>query len=149
MSKVYANADGNIIRLLETDEQMRSIGAPPEFTGFIEFDEETNKNLVSDLKRNVLLFTMVNGILYQEGIPVIIHTAGNLFEDRMFIQNTVRPTLEEYITLMETGLSVYPTLPDFNAKAQFIVDNFQTLMNIIHGILVFIRWLIKWIKILD
>jgi hypothetical protein len=83
MARIYANAEGKILRFLQTEREEDKHGAPAETTVTIIFDEGTNRDLVAGLNSNWYAFDCVGGVLRQERRPVVFNPPSNAFNQRL------------------------------------------------------------------
>ena len=109
MAKIYALESGEIIRLIETDEQMTMSGEPPGFVSLLEFDPETNPDLTERIKTRWNLMRLLGTQLTDGEQIITINLPGN-----EWIANAN----------IKTG---YPALPDWVRTATAAdVSNYVT-----------------------
>ena len=149
-----------IIRLTRTDEELEFFGAPEEFDDTLEFDVETNEEMLSALDSDWNAHTLSGGILRRNGIPITINPPGQHFLDRATVKE-FWDDLGNGIDWLEAHRQTWQSSSDAwggltNAQKQTqLLDNFGVLLGdfsallyINYRVLIFIRWLIKALKLL-
>ena len=77
MGKIYADAAGNILRLLDSPElERRYPAAPPGAARELAFDEDTNPDLVQGYGREANRYRLTPGGLQRDGSPVAVNPDG-------------------------------------------------------------------------
>lgn len=79
--KIYANANGNILRVLSNDAEERMFGPPDGYADMVELDEDTNAAVVAELRPDPSRFTVANGKLKKNGQNVTLAAQGSRYAD--------------------------------------------------------------------
>lgn len=99
MATLYANATGEILRFLATEELERRYPDPPEGTAFtLAFDESTNDVLCADLGQSTDPYTMPGGVLRRDGQAVTIAPPSDEYTDQQQLLNYWQ-NLQQYLAL--------------------------------------------------
>lgn len=159
MSKLYA-LNGELVRLNRLDEDEVVFGSPDAFDDVLEFDHETNQNVIDGLNGqlpNVLWqdHTLSGGILRRNGIPVTINPSGTAYLDKQVAQ-AFWDDLANGIDWLDARQAEWQNQSDAwdgltnTQKQTQLLDNFGTVLGhlatltyINYRVLRFIRWLIK------
>lgn len=77
MAKIYFNSNGQIIRLIQnSQEQKRYPNPPKDSVQSIDFDEDTNKLLINNIKQNCNDHILISGVLFNNSQLVNISSSG-------------------------------------------------------------------------
>jgi hypothetical protein len=99
MAKIYGDADGNIIRLLQTDDEEKIFGAPATaYTAVVELDADTNADVIKALLTDWNSHSMPGGVLTRNGQAVTIAADNTIVTDRRAMA-TLRSGLVDYYKL--------------------------------------------------
>lgn len=72
MARIWFDAQGAILRLVQNDAEEQTYGAPPEAVGSIAFDESTNQNVLRGLGTEWSAFDCLGGVLHYHGTAVTL-----------------------------------------------------------------------------
>jgi len=149
-----------IVRILATGEQEEAYGPPPEFDTALELDADTNAEIATGVIQNYNAYTLISGILYYNGQPVTINPPGRHFLDRATIKEFWNDLgngidwLEAHRQTWQSSSDAWDGLTNAQKQTQ-LLDNFGVLLGdfsmllyINYRVLIFIRWLIKALKLL-
>ena len=155
MAKIYANTTGELIRVLKTDEEIIQYGAPTVYAELLEIDPDTNQHIVNYIDTDWNNTQLVDGTLYYNGNPVVVNPPGEYYQDHEYLQtwwqqlNTTLDNIDTALLQTEQAESLWPTLTP-QEKQAWLIDHFDEVLGglalvlrILHGVLRFIRWLIK------
>lgn len=100
MAKIYSGTDRKIIRFLQTTEDEVRFGAPADFSELIEFDPDTNNEVIIALNTDWNSHSVESGKLIRNGVEVAINPPGIAYEDglRQVSGKTTFRTLPEWAT---------------------------------------------------
>lgn len=146
---------GAIWRLVRTDEEEAQFGPPEQFDDVLEFDPDTNAELLNGLDVDWNAHRVENGILYRNNSPVVINSPGTVYLDKQIAQAFWNDLgngidwLEARQTEWQNQSDAWDGLTDTQKNNQ-LRDNFGTILGhlatlayVNYRVLRFIRWLIK------
>jgi len=156
--RLYANQEGELIRVVVTEgEESMYPDSPPDAVEFLSIDAETNPQIVA-LTRGFVLWSelqLIGGILYATGQPVTINPPGENYQDHEYLRtwwqqlNTALDNTDAALVQTEQAETLWSTLTA-RQKQDWLVAHFDEVLGglalvlrVLHGILRFIRWLIK------
>ena len=158
MARIYANTADELIRALFTEDEERQYPAMPDGAAFsLDFDGDSNPQVVAALCGGVLWqdIRLVDNVLFSHDQPVIINPPGEYYQDRQYLLdwwtklNTAIDNTDAALLQTEQAESLWPTLSP-QEKQAWLVAHFDEVLGglalvlrILHGVLRFIRWLIK------
>jgi glutamate formiminotransferase len=94
MAKLFADASGQIVRLLQTAAEEARWGAShPDAAHVLPFDPTTNPHILEGLESDWNAHAMAGGVLTRDGIPVPIHADSQAHQDRQALAS-LREKLE-------------------------------------------------------
>jgi len=118
MAKIYGKS-GEIIRLLQSEDEELQFGAPPDFDDEIEFDPNTNQQVIDGLNTDWNSHQIVSGELYRNSNPVTINPPGDKWNARLngddarvrfLLSQLADKTPEEIYTLMQNRMDGWQNL---------------------------------------
>ena len=155
MAKIYANAIGEIVKYLKTEDDEATIGIPDVFASMLEFDLEVNSSVGGNLDSDWNNHSMFGDILTHNGQPVTVNPPGEYYQDHEYLRtwwqqlNTALDNTNAALFQTEQAESLWPTLTA-KQKQDWLVAHFDEVLGglalvlrVLHGVLRFIRWLIK------
>lgn len=122
MAKIYADAQGTIVRFLADADQEKAFGAPPAFASVLDFDESTNAQVVTAIQQDLYGFTLLAGVLSHRGVSVPIAAPSSTYTDRQQMQ-TIRDGLTQYM-----GVAT-PTLAQTASAVKLIIRLLALIMD--------------------
>jgi len=159
MAKIWGYAS-EIVRFVHNENEEWDFGPPSQFDDELEFDEEVNQDAINGLDTDWNAHSLSGGILRRDGQPVTINSPGRHFLDRATVKE-FWDDLGNGIDWLETHRQTWQDSSDAwggltNAQKQTqLLDNFGVLLGdfsallyINYRVLIFIRWLIKALKLL-
>ncbi len=140
MAKFYGlNGEIYAVRMTEQDELDHPVTGHDDETTNI--DPEVNASVFEQYAQDHNNHSLVAGILYYQGQPVTILPHGQVYLDHQAAKSFWQD-LNNEIDWLEGEYTDWDALTGAQ-KQQWIVDNFDRVLREIHGIMRFIRWLIK------
>ena len=153
--QIYANATGELIRVLKTNEEIVKYGPPPSYAELLEIDPAANLHIMNHIDTAWDTTQLIGGILYYNGNPVTVNPPGENFQDHEYLRtwwqqlNTALDNTDVALFQTEQAEALWPTLTA-KQKQDWLVDHFDEVLGglalvlrVLHGVLRFIRWLIK------
>ena len=154
MAKIYG-LDRQIVRVCTTEAEEERSGAPEVYDHLLSFDSDTNTELLHQLNTDWQGHTMPSGVLHYLGQPVTINPPGEYYQDYEYLRtwwqqlNTALDNTDAALLQTEQAESLWPTLSP-QEKQAWLVAHFDEVLGglalvlrVLHGVLRFIRWLIK------
>ena len=154
MAKVYA-LDSQLIHFCPTDEDEEIDGAPEVYDYFLTFDETTNIEMLHNLHLDLDNHSVSNDTLYYDGQLVTINPPGEYYQDHQYLLdwwtklNTALDNTDAVLIQTEQAESLWPTLSPQEGQAWLVahfdeeLGGLALVLRVLHGVLRFIRWLIK------
>ncbi|HSH82753.1 MAG TPA: hypothetical protein VLA19_29830 [Herpetosiphonaceae bacterium] len=124
MAKLYAAADGTIVRLLKSEQDERMFPDAPPNTTVLEFDSDTNADVLRGLDIDWDSHRVIDGQLTRNGQAVTLAPPGQDYQDR-----TQRTTLITEINSDRTALAAGPgnlTTGQGLARLETMLQRLQT-----------------------
>ena len=153
--QIYASATGELIRVLKTEREIAKYGPPPSYAELLEIDPDTNQHIMNHIDTAWNTTLLIGGVLYYNGNPVTVNPPSEHYQDHTYLQtwwqqlNTALDNTDAALIQAEQAESLWPTLTD-RQKQTWLVDHFDEVLGglalvlrVLHGVLRFIRWLIK------
>jgi len=159
MAWIWGNL-GQLVRYLKTDQEMEMIGEPDEFDDLLEFDLDTNTHVDQGLNTDWNVHTLSGGALQRDGQPVTINSPGQHFLDRATVKEFWNDLgngidwLEAHRQTWQSSSDAWDGLTNAQKQTQLLdnfgvlLGDFSALLYINYRVLIFIRWLIKALKLL-
>ena len=151
MARIY-ELNSQIICVMKEDDNYM---LPDVYDHLLNFDLDTNTELLHQLNTDWNNHSMPDGVLHYNGQPVIINPPGENYQDREYLQtwwkqlNAALDNMDAALLQTEQAESLWPTLTA-KEKQTWLVDHFDEVLGglalvlrVLHGVLRFIRWLIK------
>ena len=162
--KIWALA-GKLLRFSKTEEELEQFGPPDVYDDEIEFDGDTNQDVIDGLDGKLpgVLWqdhTLSGGVLHQHGIPITINPPGQHFLDRATVKefwndlgngiDWLEAHRQTWQSLSDAWDGLTPTQKQTQLLNNFgvLLGDFSALLYINYRVLIFIRWLIKALKLL-
>ena len=82
MARIYGRL-GEIIRLLKTEQEIEQYGTPSEYDEFIEFDADTNAEVIAGLDTDWNSHAIADGQLLRSGKVVTINSPGTEWANKI------------------------------------------------------------------
>lgn len=80
--RLFARADDSLIFFLgEIEDNYTRFTAPDDAAASVEFDGDTNPELIAGLRSDWESYRLVNGQLQRNGVPVTVNPPGQAFQD--------------------------------------------------------------------
>ena len=120
MAKLYGK-NGELIRLLQTDEEELHFGDPSAFDDLIEFDPETNQDMIAGLNTDWNSHKIVGGALHRNNQPVTINPTGSRWNARLnqeeartrfLLSQLANKTPSQIYTQMQERMDSWTSLAD-------------------------------------
>ena len=156
--RLYANQEGELIRVIATaSEESMYPDSPPEAVESLFVDAKTNPQIVAATRGSVPWqeLRLTGGVLYIADQPATINPPGEYYQDHEYLKtwwqqlNTALDNTDAALLQTEQAESLWPTLTA-KQKQDWLVDHFDEVLGglalvlrVLHGVLRFIRWLIK------
>lgn len=96
--KLYGDANGAIVRMLQTDAEEALYGPPDGYVSSLEFDPDSNPSAIAGLLSDTRNHQLLGGILYHNGQAVTINPPSQTFTDRQQLA-TLRSQAAAYLNL--------------------------------------------------
>jgi len=154
MAKIY-ELGGQIIQVTVDDIETILFGIPEFYDHLLVFDTDTNGEVLHSLNTDWQGHSMLDGILYYEGQPVTINPPSEYYQDHEYLKtwwqqlNTALDNADAALIQTEQAELLWLTLTA-KQKQDWLVAHFDEVLGglalvlrVLHGILRFIRWLIK------
>jgi len=154
MAEIY-ELNGQIIRVITTSAEEGVFTIPEVYDHLLSFDSDTNSALLERLNTDWQGHSMPDGVLHYLSQPVTINPPGEYYQDYEYLRtwwqqlNTALDNTDTALLQTEQAESLWPTLTA-KQKQDWLVDHFDEVLGglalvlrVLHGILRFIRWLIK------
>ena len=151
---------GEIVRFVKTDEELAEFGPPDEFDDVLDFDEETNTAVIYGIDTDWNAHRLEGGVLYRDDIPVEISPPGTVYLDKQVVRQFWDDLgngidwLEAHRQTWQSSSDAWDGLTNAQKQTQ-LLDNFGVLLGdfaallyINYRVLRFIRWIIKFLKLL-
>jgi hypothetical protein len=136
--------DNQIVRFLWGDAEEIE-GPPALYDGEIDFDMETNQDVVNSLNTDWDGHDVVAGKLRYQGVVLPINPPEQFYVDHQAVKQFYQD-LNNEIDWLGTQISNWDGLTGAQKQA-WITNNFDRILGEVQKILKFIRWLIKKIKL--
>lgn len=91
MAKIYADATGFIVRVLDRPELEKQYpDPPPEAAAMLEFDEDTNGHILDAIRQNYNGVRLVGGKVTQNGQEMVVNAEGTRKVERRRVRALLR-----------------------------------------------------------
>ena len=153
--QIYAYESGELVRVLKTDAEIAHYGAPAVYAELLELDPDTNQHIVNHIDTAWNVTQLIDGVLYYNANPVVVNPPGEYYQDNEYLRtwwqqlNTALDNTDAALLQTEQAESLWPTLTA-KQKQDWLVAHFDEVLGglalvlrVLHGVLRFIRWLIK------
>ena len=159
MAKIWGLL-GELVRFVHNNEEEEQLSVPDNFDDVLEFDESTNKPVITGLDTDWNAHSLQGGTLYRDAIPVVIDPPSMHYLDRQVVRlfwddlgNGI-DWLEAHRQTWQSSSDAWDGLTNAQKQTQLLnnfgvlLGDFSTLLYINYRVLIFIRWLIKALKLL-
>ena len=153
--QIYAYASGELVRINKTDKEVVAYGPPAVYAELLEIDPDTNQHIVNYIDTAWNVTQLIGGMLYYNGNPVTVNPPSEYYQDHEYLHtwwqqlNTALDNTDAALLQTEQAEILWPTLTA-KQKQDWLVAHFDEVLGglalvlrVLHGILRFIRWLIK------
>ncbi len=142
MAKFYSlNEEIYAVRMTEQEELDYPVAGHDDET--VDIDPEVNAAVFEQYAQDHNNHSLVSGILCYQGQKVTILTHGQTYLDHQAAKSFWQD-LNNEMDWLESQFTGWDALTGAQ-KQQWIVNNFDRVLRGIHGIMRFVRWLIKGI----
>jgi hypothetical protein len=132
MAKLYASSSGSLVRLVQTEQEEKSLGDFTDFAEMLDFDGNTNQGVIQNIMANWNIHSLSGGVLYRDGLPIQINPPGDEYLERQqatAIEQRVRELLRGLAHIENSTDFGYAYVARLLAKANG--ENDQTILNIV------------------
>ena len=154
MAKIYGLGD-QIICVIANDADENLMGIPELYDYLLVFDADTNSVMLHNINIDWNGHSIIGGILTYNGNPITVSPPGENYQDHEYLRtwwqqlNTAFDNIDTALLLTEQAEFLWPTLTA-KQKQDWLVAHFEEVLGglalvlrVLHGVLRFIRWLIK------
>jgi hypothetical protein len=135
MGKIYANAQGAILRLLQSAQEEAEFGAPSGAAFTLDFDEETNAAFLAGFGADSAAYTMPSGVLKRNGVNVLLAPDGQRYSARKQLA-----AAKQTIQSNAANLQAYHDLASPNnaqtvAALKLVIEDMQAITTILRALI--------------
>jgi hypothetical protein len=135
MARIYADANGALLRLLKNADEEAQYGAPAGAVGTLDFDEATNAGVLDGIVADWDAHTLIGGVLSRAGVAVPIAAPGQQFAARQQLA-----AAKQTIQGNASGLSAYrglssPTNAQTVAAVKALCEDVAALTTILRALI--------------
>lgn len=135
MAKIYADAQGALLRLLQSDAEIAQFGAPSGAAFTLDFDEDTNAALLADIGAHWAAFTMPGGVLKRNGQTVQLQSDGAHYSARKRLA-AAKQTIAGNATALQTYHdAASPTPAQTVAAVKLLIEDVQALTVLLRALI--------------
>ena len=162
MIRIYADAQGQVVAINFSDDPLGPAGLEDAASAILPFDHDVNPDLLSALfsaAGDWSAYTLIDNLLYHEGVLVTVNPPGEPYLDYEYLRTwwqqltTALDNTDVALAQTEQAETVWPGLTP-QEKQAWLVQHFDEVLGglalvlrVAHGILRFIRWLIKQLNL--
>lgn len=135
MGKLYADAQGHILRLLQSADEEARYGPPPGTAFTLDFDETTNGAVLSALASDWNAHDMVGGVLRRNGQPILVAPDSQYYGARKQLQAAKQTIVGNAAGLASYKALTNPTAAQTAAALKLAIDDIQALTVILRALI--------------